>query len=318
MIAILGGLGAALLWASATLTSSRAGRLIGPTATVAWMMLVGVSVATPLAILSGPAPALSPGLTGWMAGSGAGGVAGLLLVYRGLRLGKVGVVASLASTEGAIAAVISVVSGEPMTLTVALTLCAIAGGVALVAFATEPSEPPAAAADATATADATAAADPPAPIDETAGGLPEALRPGVADAQKAVLFGATAALCFGLSIYSTARLGAEMSPLMAVLPVRVVGFATVFLPLALTRRLRLTRRALPMVVWIGVAEVFGNAVYVVGAKQSIAIAAVLASQFAAVAAIAAFVLFRERLSTGQRSGVVAIACGVAVLALVRA
>jgi drug/metabolite transporter (DMT)-like permease len=112
VIAILGGLGAALLWGSATLTSSRAGRLIGPSATVAWMMLIGVAVATPLAIVSGPMPTLSPGLIGWMAGSGAGGVAGLMLVYRGLRYGQVGVVAALASTEGAIAAVVSVASGD--------------------------------------------------------------------------------------------------------------------------------------------------------------------------------------------------------------
>ena len=51
--------------------------------------------------------------------------------------------------------------------------------------------------------------------------------------------------------------------------------------------------------------------------QSIAIAAVLASQFAAVGAVAAFFLFRERLSVGQRSGVVAIALGVAMLTAVR-
>jgi multidrug transporter EmrE-like cation transporter len=72
-----------------------------------------------------------------------------------------------------------------------------------------------------------------------------------------------------------------------------------------------------MVAWIGVAEVFGNASYVIGAGQSIAIAAILASQFAAIAAVTAFILFRERLSVPQRSGVVAIVIGVAVLTLAR-
>jgi len=280
---MLGGLGAAVLWASATLASSRAGRLIGPSATVAWMMLVGVVVAAPLAFASGSAPAMTPDVLAWMLGSGTGGVAGLMLVYRGLQLGKVGVVAALASTEGAIAAVISVVAGEPITLPIAATLVVIAGGIAWVAFATDSPGKPNASGDPT----------------------------------RAALFGAAAALCFGLSIYSTARLGAYMSPLMAVLPVRVVGVLSVSVPLALAGRLRLTRRALPMVVWIGVAEVFGNASYVVGSRQSIAIAAILASQFAAVAAIAAFVIFRERLSRRQLSGVVAIAIGVATLALVR-
>jgi drug/metabolite transporter (DMT)-like permease len=122
---------------------------------------------------------------------------------------------------------------------------------------------------------------------------------------------------FGISIYSTAKVGASTTPLAAVLPVRVVGAVGVFIPLLLSGRLRITRRAAPMVLLIGTAEVFGNAAYVVGAQESIAIAAVLASQFAAVAAIAAFILFRERLSLHQRSGVVAIAVGVALLTLFR-
>jgi uncharacterized membrane protein len=292
VIAILGGLGAAVLWASATLTSSRAGRLIGPSSTVAWMMLVGVLVATPLALASGPLPAMTPTLVLWMLGSGVGGVAGLLLVYRGLSLGKVGVVAALASTEGAIAAVLSVVAGERMTIPVAVMLCLIAVAIAVVALA--PGTPQAA---------------------ETGPHSEARNRPG--SERQAALLGAVAAVCFGISIYSTAKVGASMTPVAAVLPVRVIGVVGVTIPLLLSGRLRISRRALPMVVYIGTAEVFGNAVYVVGAQESIAIAAVLASQFAAVAATLAFLLFHERLSLHQRSGVVAIAVGVALLTLVR-
>ena len=87
--------------------------------------------------------------------------------------------------------------------------------------------------------------------------------------------------------------------------------------MALAGRLRMTRRAVPLVVVVGLGEVLGNASYVVGARESIAIAAVLASQFAAVAAVAAFFLFRERLSPRQSSGVVAIAVSVAILTAVR-
>ena len=230
-----------------------------------------------------------------MAGSGVGGVAGLLLVYRGLSLGKVGVVAALASTEGAIAAVVSVVAGEHMTFPVAAMLCVIAGGIALVALATGTPQPNAS-----------------RPIATTGQG-----RGHVGSERQAVLLGAAGAVCFGVSIYSTARLGADMGPFAAVLPVRVAGFVGVFLPLLLSGRLRIARRALPMVALIGAAEVFGNAAYVVGAQESIAVAAVLASQFAAVAAIAAFALFGERLSLHQRSGVVAIAVGVALLTFFR-
>jgi multidrug transporter EmrE-like cation transporter len=72
-----------------------------------------------------------------------------------------------------------------------------------------------------------------------------------------------------------------------------------------------------MVVLIGVAEVLGNASYIVGARGSIAIAAVLASQYAAVAAVGAFFFFGERLSPSQRWGIVVIAVGIAVLTAVR-
>jgi drug/metabolite transporter (DMT)-like permease len=87
--------------------------------------------------------------------------------------------------------------------------------------------------------------------------------------------------------------------------------------MALAGRLKMTRRAAPLVVIVGLGELLGNAAYVVGARESIAIASVLASQFAAIAAVAAFLLFHERLSSRQRSGFVAIALGIAALTLVR-
>jgi drug/metabolite transporter (DMT)-like permease len=292
VIAILGGLGAATMWASATLTSSRAGRLIGPNSTVAWMMLVGLALATPLALVSGPMPEITPALTVWLAGSAAGSVIGLLIVYHALQFGKVGVVSALASTEGAMAAVFSVIAGERLTLPVIVVLVVLAGGVAIVALATGEVE-------------AHLASD------------PEHVLAARKAQRKAVAYAAVAALAFGISIFSTAQLGKSFSPFAAVLPVRVAGVVFVTLPMALSGRLRLTRRAVPMVILIGSAEVFGNAAYVYGAGQSIAIAAVLASQFAGIAAIAAFVIFHERLTVQQRSGVVAIAIGVAALTLAR-
>lgn len=293
MIAILGGLGAAFMWAVANLASARSSRLIGASSTVAWMMLVGLAVTAPLAPSSGPLPPITPTLAFWLAASGLGSVIGLLLVYRGLRIGKVGAVLALASTEGAIAAVIAVVAGERLTIPVAVVLGIIAMGVATVALASdnaaEPSE-----------------------VNADAG-----VRPGPSAERRAAMFGAVAAIAFGFAIYGTAQAGISLPIVLAVMPARVAGVALVFVPMALTRRLRMTRRAVPLVVVIGLGEVLGNASYVVGARESIAIAAVLASQFAAVAAVAAFFLFRERLSPRQRSGVVAIAVSVAILTVVR-
>jgi drug/metabolite transporter (DMT)-like permease len=83
------------------------------------------------------------------------------------------------------------------------------------------------------------------------------------------------------------------------------------LPLALTGRLRLTRAAAPLVVTGGVCEVLGFASFALGARDGLAVAAVLASQFAALAGLAAFLLFCERLSRMQLSGVAIVAVGVA-------
>lgn len=291
MIAILGGLGAALCWMATTLTSSRAGRRIGPASVCAWMMLIGVATAAPLAALTGPLPQLTTDLLPWLAGSTVGGVGGLLLSYRGYRLGKVGVVAALSSTEGAIAAVLSVLTGERLTLPVAAVLVLLTAGVAVVALGE--------------------------------GEVEGEVDPSVDAAERrrhereGVICGAVAALLFGVSIFSTAQLGKSLSPFAAVLPIRLGGTLAVFIPMAVTGRLRLTRPAVPMVVLLGVGEVLGNAAYVVGAGVSIAVTAVLASQFAALTAIGAFVLFHERLTLQQRSGVIVISVGVAALTLVR-
>jgi drug/metabolite transporter (DMT)-like permease len=293
MISILGGFGAATLWAAANLASSRSSRIIGPSATVAWMMLVGLAVSAPFALASGPMPPITPSLAVWLTASGVGGVIGLLLVYRGLRIGKVGVVLALASTEGAIAAVFAVVAGESLTVPTAVVLGVIAIGVATVALAGGSAGEPA----------------------QTGEGSEPYVGRGAE--RRAAMWGAAAAIAFGFSIYGTARIGQSLPLAMAVLPARVVGVAFVFVPMALAGRLRMTRRAAPLVVIVALGEVLGNVVYIIGSRESIAVTAVLASQFAALAAVAAFVLFHERLSARQRSGFVAIAVGIAALTLVR-
>ncbi|HEX7471686.1 MAG TPA: hypothetical protein VF323_01285, partial [Candidatus Limnocylindrales bacterium] len=53
MISVVGGLGAALLWAVATIASSRSTRVIGSWSAVAWVMLVGLAVVVPGVALTG-------------------------------------------------------------------------------------------------------------------------------------------------------------------------------------------------------------------------------------------------------------------------
>jgi len=130
---------------------------------------------------------------------------------------------------------------------------------------------------------------------------------------------ATAAACsFAVALYATGRASADLPVAWAVMPPRLVGTLAVALPLALSSRLRLTRRAAPLVVACGVAEVVGFASFAVGARHGVAVTAVLASQFAAIAGVAAYVLFRERLTRVQLAGVVLVIVGVAVLTWLQA
>ena len=69
---------------------------------------------------------------------------------------------------------------------------------------------------------------------------------------------------------------------------------------------------------LNVCEVAGFTSYSLGARHSVAVSAVLGSQFAAFAALAAFVLFRERLRLAQIIGITVIAVCVALLSAIRA
>ena len=97
-----------------------------------------------------------------------------------------------------------------------------------------------------------------------------------------------------------------------------MGLVLVVLPMVWARRLRWPGAALWMVVFSGIAEIAGFVGYVVGARHGVAVPAVLASQFAAVAAVISYFAFGERLSRTQVGGVVAIAAGVAAVAVMRA
>ena len=84
-------------------------------------------------------------------------------------------------------------------------------------------------------------------------------------------------------------------------------------PLYFTGRLRVSRAALPFVLLTGFVEVVGFTTYAVGAHADIAITSVLASMFAPIAAVAAFVLFRERLAPRQVLGIALVVVGIAAL-----
>jgi drug/metabolite transporter (DMT)-like permease len=87
--------------------------------------------------------------------------------------------------------------------------------------------------------------------------------------------------------------------------------------MATRRVLRLTRSAAPLVLLTGTCEVLGVLSYTAGARASIAVAAVMTSQFPALAAIGAFLLYREHLRPTQMSGLALSAAGVNALSLLK-
>jgi drug/metabolite transporter (DMT)-like permease len=285
LTAVLGGLFAAVAWAATTMCYSRASRTLPSASVIALAMLVGFVVTAPAALIAGAPDDLDGGTVGLLVLAGAANLGGLLLVVTALRAGQVSIVAPIVSTEGAIAAVLAIIAGESLSPGAGVTLALVAAGIALASAGTADDV-----------------------IEEATARQP----------RRAVALAVAAALSFGVSLYATGQVSDELAIPWALLPARVIGIVVLAVPLLVARRLVVTREGLPFVVLAGIGEVIGFAAFTLGARDAIAISAVLASQFGVLAAVAAYVLFGERLSRRQTAGVAAIAVGVAALTLIQA
>lgn len=286
MIAVLGGSLTALAWAFATLSAARASRLIGPWSTTAWVVLVGLVATLPLLALEPlPEPAMSSAALraalAWLGLAGLGYMLGMVLNYSALAGGKVPVAAPIVSTEGAVAAGIAVLTGEAVEAPLVLMLGVVALGVFLTALA------------------------PGGRVDVPVGGD-----------SRYVAFAVAAAASFGLGLYASGRASGSVPLAWVVAAGRVAGVACVALPLIVSRRIRLQRAAVPFLVFSGLAEVVGLYTFAWGARDSIAVAAVLSSQFAVLAALLAHLL-GERISGRQWLGIALVALGLTVITVSR-
>ena len=311
VIAIIGGLGAAICWAVATVASSRSSRMIGSRVVLAWIMIVGTVVGVPLAAISGVPADVPPEAPLLLLVAGLAYSGGLYVAYRALVIGKVSIVAPIVATEGAIAAILAVALGDPLGAQAGFVLALIAIGVVLSSI--EPARPDVPAGTIELAADA---------LD----GPPEPGAPVGADAppkagehpREAVILSIIAAAIFAVGLVASGKAAVLVPPIWVALTARLVGLVVVALPLLLQGRLTVTRAALPLVILSGVGEIIGSTLSAWGATESIAVVAVLGSQFAAIAAVLAFILFGERLSRTQVAGVVLIVVGVTLLAAVGA
>jgi drug/metabolite transporter (DMT)-like permease len=281
VIAVIGGLGAAITWALATLAGARAARVIGPWSTTALVIFIGLLVTAPLVLLEPPAQPLAVEDLAWLTLAGLGYAVGMVFNYSALSGGKVAVTAPIVSTEGSVAATLAVLTGEAASPLLVVMLVMIAVGVFVVSL-----QP---------------------------GGGADALAGG---GSRYVVFAVVSALIFGLGLYGAGRASDLVPPSLVVMAGRIAGVLLITLPLALTRRLRFEPEVLPMLLVAGVMEVAGMYLFAWGAAESIAVTSVLSTQFAVMAALAAHVL-GERISSRQWAGVAAVTVGVVVITITR-
>lgn len=286
MVAILGGFAAACSWAIATLASSRSSRMIGPWSVLGWVMTVGLAVAIVPALLVPPTDLDTPEVVGLVAVGLCQNV-GLLLAYYALQVGRVSIVAPITATEGALAAALAVILGEPLAISTAIVLALIAVGVVMAAVER---------------------------TNEDQVVDPSRTARDLANPRRAILLAMAAAAVFSVGLVLSGRLGAAgIPPLWVIVASRSVGVLLIALPLVLRRQFKLTRAAVPLVLISGVLEAAGSGVYVIAASSDIAVAAVLSSQFAAIVAVGGFLLFGERLQRIQVAGIVLIMVGITIL-----
>jgi drug/metabolite transporter (DMT)-like permease len=281
MIAVIGGLGAALAWGLATVAAARASRVLGPWSTTAWVVFIGLLVTLPLLLLEAPAEPIATGDVAWLVVAGLGYTIGMIFNYTALAGGKVAVTAPIVSTEGSVAATLAVLTGEAASPVLGAMLALIAVGVFVVAI-------------------------------QPGGGADVRDRRGA----RYVVYAVLAALIFGVGLYASGRAAESVPPSWVVAAGRFAGVALLTVPLVLMRRLRFERSVLPFLVFAGVAEVVGVYLFAWGASESIAVTAVLGSQFAVIAALIAHVL-GERISSRQWAGVAAVTVGVVVITITR-
>lgn len=278
-LAIPFGLAAAISITGSLLSSSRSVRLIGNFPALAWVALIGLVITLPWALLTGVPPDLSAEQIVLLGMIGVTGLGGFLFSFAAFRFGKVGVVAPILATEGAVAAVLAASFGEQLAVGAAAMLLVSVVGVIVAGIARDP--------------------------------FPIAHERPLA----AIALAVGAAISWGAGLYLIGRLGQELAIAWVVLPPRLIGVACLTIPLALLGRLRLTRKAAPLVTLAALCEVSLNACIALGSRSSIAITSVLAAQYAVLTPVAAWLIFRESLGRLQIIGIALLVAGVTGLAL---
>ena len=277
-VTILLALAAALAWGVTSYASAPAARDAGVRCALAWSALIAPAVLWPAALVFVGAPDPAGWDLAWAGVFGLGLVGAHGLGFRAMTLGRVSIVATVISTDGAMAAVVAIVRGETVGGLVIAGLTVIVVGVLLA-------------------------------VSGGGHGATGPRRDGLA-----ALAALGSAACFATTFLSAGEVD-SLQPVWLVGVGRLVPLLLVTLPvLATTRLARPPRSAWPWIVVNAIGDVVGFTAYASAARHNLAVAAVVASEYAIVTVVLGVVLLGERLRPHQWAGVGIALAGIAVVA----
>ena len=214
----------------------------------------------------------------WLLVTGVSTVLAFLCDYEGVRFGPIGLVGAIASTEGAVAALLAIAFGERPSPLLLVAIPVLTVGLLMVMLPAEVTHLQA------------------------------------SNWPRAMTFAVLAALLFGVGVYSAGHIAANLPVVWAIVPGRVVGTVALAIPLAATGKIVLPRSLVPWALVTAACDLVGFALYGLAARGSIVVAAIVSAQFGVLTVIFAAFRFHERLTRRQGVGVALVGLGVALVA----
>jgi drug/metabolite transporter (DMT)-like permease len=277
---LLFGLGAALGWGANDFMLGRVSRALGPRQTLLWAELVGLIVLGLALLLSGSTlPSASPQLWLFALGVNVFNVAGNLLFYRALAVGKLAIVSPVSASFAVVTALLAAVSGERLGLLALCGITLVMAGVVIIAHAAHRNQ-------------------------------------GVSLQGIGSAIGS--ALCNGIFFWLIGPVTVELGVVWPVLVGRGLAIGLV-LGLLLLARERPQRPPFQLWGVLLIASSCDSAAFLsynLGvATTYVSVVTALASIFSAVTVLLAWIFLRERLASRQWAGIAALLVGVLMVSV---
>ncbi|MDX6621235.1 MAG: hypothetical protein QOK36_3621 [Gaiellales bacterium] len=280
MIGVLLASFTACAWGSISVLEARVSRALGGPSAVAWIFGFGLAVVLPIALIHG-IPDASRSAWLWTLVASFGSLAGLVMMFTALQYGRVGLVTATISSQGAFATVYAAIAGESLHLLSYIAIAVSAAGTFVLIGAGGSIAPP--------------------------------------RERRGIVLALGGASFTGLSLYAASRGGSGVGADWVVACVRISAVLFVLVPLAATRTLKSPRGVIVPTFIAAVGEVAAFGAYIAASDRiGVAVPAVIASQFALIAATVGWFVLGERLGPRQFAGAGAILAGVTALTLLQA